>query len=95
MRFFPPGAAGEVVLWETPLGLRCISVRRDAGPPFEITIAHGDTILCRMSFQLNDDAVAFAIAAMYEGDNLRRLAQSAHFPTTLQAVKPRTTVSAV
>ncbi|HXD16728.1 MAG TPA: hypothetical protein VN654_06910 [Vicinamibacterales bacterium] len=63
----PAAAAGNVILWQTSAGVRCTSSRRDAGrAPFEITIAHGDKILTRLSFGRAADAAAFAHAALAE-----------------------------
>lgn len=59
---------GEVVLWETPGGLRCTFARRVAGPPFEVTIQRGADILKRVAFEHDEDAADFAIAAMRHGD---------------------------
>ena len=66
----------EIVLWETGEGVRCLSARRPHGPPFEITITHGDQVLARMAFEHHDDAADFAIAAMDEGDNFLAAARS-------------------
>lgn len=61
----PAAAAGHVILWQTPAGVRCTSSRRDAArAPFEITIAHGDKILTRLAFRRAADATAFADAAL-------------------------------
>jgi hypothetical protein len=87
MQFFPLTHTGEIVLWETTNGVRCSRVRRESGVPIEITVAHGDKILCRMSFQLSEDATTFAIAAMYEGDNLRRLRPMGLRPIALALAK--------
>ena len=62
----------EIVLWETVDGVRCISARREDGPPFEITITQRNNVLRRMAFEHDEDAAAFAIAAMHEADNFLR-----------------------
>jgi len=60
----------EIVVWETPDGLRCLSARREDGPPFEITIAHRETVVTRRAFDNKEDAADFAIAAMDDPDSL-------------------------
>ena len=67
-----PSLPNEIVLWESADGVRCISARREDGPPFEITIAHRDDVLARMAFEHDEDAADFAIAAMHEADNFLR-----------------------
>jgi len=62
----------EIVLWETADGVRCLSARREDGPPFEITIVHRKNVVTRMAFERDEDAADFAIAAMHEGDNFLR-----------------------
>lgn len=66
VRYFVPGKPGEVILWETQDGVRCISTRPATGPRFEITISLGDIVLSRMAFEHDEDAANFAIAAMQE-----------------------------
>ena len=61
-----------VILWETPDGVRCLSARRNDGPLFEITIAHGERVLTRMAFEHGEDAADFAIAAMQDSDRFLR-----------------------
>jgi hypothetical protein len=69
-----PNLLNEVVLWETADGMRCLSARREHGPPFEITIAHRNKVLTRMAFEHDEDAADFAIAVMQEPDGfLRRM----------------------
>ena len=62
----------EVVLWETVDGMQCLSARREDGPPFEIIIAHRNTVLTRMAFEHDEDAANYAITAMHEADNFLR-----------------------
>ena len=64
-----PSLPNEIVLWETAEGVRCLSARREHGPPFEITIAHSKKVLTRMAFEHGEDAADFAIAAFHEADN--------------------------
>jgi hypothetical protein len=64
VQFFPPGKPGEVVLWQSSDGRRCTSIHRTTGPPFEIIITHGDTVLSQMTFADDEAAANFAIAAM-------------------------------
>lgn len=54
----------RVLLWATPDGMRCIFVRRSAGPPFEITILCGDSVVTQEAFEHDEDAAAFAIAKL-------------------------------
>ena len=67
-----PRRPHEIVLWETPDGVRCLSARREDGPPFEIIIAHRNTVLMQMAFEHDEDAADFAIAAMHEPDGFLR-----------------------
>src|SRR5215217_6725036 len=61
-------SAEQVVLWETAGGLRCTFDRRPTGPPFEVTVVRGTDVVTRMAFEHDEDAAAFAIAAMHQGD---------------------------
>ena len=67
-----PSLPNEVVLWETADGVRCLSARREQGPPFEITITQRNNVLRRMAFEHDEDAADFAIAAMHEADRILR-----------------------
>ena len=67
-----PSLPNEIILWETRDGMRCLSARRENGPPFEITIALRNKILTRMAFEHDEDAADFAIAAMQEPDAFLR-----------------------
>ena len=68
----------KIVLWETPDGLRCLSARRQDGPPFEITIAHRETVVTRRAFDNKEDAADFAIAAMDDPDSFLRSSRWRH-----------------
>jgi hypothetical protein len=57
-----------VLLWETTDGLRCTVRRCPSGPPFEITIHRDAEIVRQMTFEHDEDASAFAVAAMHEGN---------------------------
>ena len=67
-----PNLPNEIDLWETPDGMRCLSARREDGPPFEITIAHRNKVLTQMAFEHDEDAADFAIAVMQEPDGFLR-----------------------
>jgi hypothetical protein len=62
----------DVLLWETEDGLRCTFARLASSPPFEITIQRGPDVLKRLTFEHDEDAADFAIAAMHAGDSLER-----------------------
>ena len=61
----------DVLLWETEDGLRCTFVRRASDRPFEVTIQRGPEVLKQLRFEHDEDAAAFAIAAMHAGDSLK------------------------
>ena len=71
MRTPTAAAFDPVILWESPTGIRCTSVRRQTGPPFEIIIAAGDRVLRRLAFEHDEDAAAWAISAMYDAERHR------------------------
>jgi hypothetical protein len=61
------GAAAEgEILWQTSEGVRCTSTRRAAGASVEITITHGDKVLTKVAFRRDENATAFATAALGE-----------------------------
>jgi hypothetical protein len=61
-----------VPLWEAGT-VRCTFLRRASGLAFEITITCGSEVVSRRAFEHDEDASAFAIAAMHRANEGKRL----------------------
>jgi hypothetical protein len=65
-----------ILLWGSPAGLHCILTRHAAPKPFEVKVLRGDSLVRWRTFERDEDASAFAIAAMRADDALYRSTSS-------------------
>jgi hypothetical protein len=78
-----PFSNDPVLLWGARDELHCSLVRRDVGPPYEITVFSGTLIIKRRTFDWHADAAEFAIAEMLAAEHT-----SSSTSTTAQSSDP-------
>ena len=61
-----------ILLWGSRAGVHCILTRHAAPKPFEVKVLRGDSLVRWRTFERDEDASAFAIAAMRADDALYR-----------------------
>ena len=77
-----PNMAGDfcgdkpILLWGSPAGVHCILTRHAAPKPFEVKVLRGDSLVRWRTFERDEDASAFALAAMRADDALYRSTSS-------------------
>jgi hypothetical protein len=59
-----------ILLWGSPAGVHCILTRHAAPKPFEVKVLRGDSLVRWRTFERDEDASAFAIAALRADDTL-------------------------
>jgi hypothetical protein len=71
-------SSGEkpILLWGSPAGVHCVLTRHAAPKPFEVKVLRGDSLVRWRTFERDEDASAFAIAAMGADDALYRWTSS-------------------
>jgi hypothetical protein len=67
---------GPILLWGSLAGVHCILTRHAAPKPFEVKVLRGDSLVRWRTFERDEDASAFAVAAMRADDGLYRSASS-------------------